>query len=225
MSFFTYSGNKLAATVLAAGVLVVGGTGVAAIADSLPDAPSVTAESPSPTPTATETEAPEPSPTATETESPEPSPTATETESPEPTPTETETASPSPSPTETEEPDPEPTSDGGGPDATGPAAYGLCNAFSNGGLNETSTAFAALAEAAGGESGIESYCATVAAPEDDADETVDAPEEQEPAEQQVQEQQVQDQRQGAGQGQGANNGSKSDNAGGNSGGQGGRGQR
>lgn len=158
-------------------------------------------------------------------ESPEPSPT--DTESPEPTPTDTETASPSPSPTETEEPEPAPTSDGGGPDATGPAAYGLCNAFSNGGLNETSTAFAALAEAAGGESGIEGYCATVAAPEDESDEIVDAPEEQEPDGQQVQEQQVQEQRQGqgAGQGQGANNGSKSNNAGGNPSGQGGRGQR
>ncbi|GGH96407.1 hypothetical protein ACFFGR_06400 [Arthrobacter liuii] len=99
MSLFTFSGNKLALAVLAAGALAVGGTGVAAMAESLPDAPSVLAE----------TESPEPSPPATETESPEPSPTATETESPEPTPTETETEAPDPTPTETESPEPAPT--------------------------------------------------------------------------------------------------------------------
>jgi hypothetical protein len=42
MSFFTPSGNKLAMTVLAAGALALGGTGVAAIADSLPDSPQFT---------------------------------------------------------------------------------------------------------------------------------------------------------------------------------------
>ncbi len=54
MSFFTFSGNKLAMTVLAAGALAVGGTGVAAMAESSPDTPSVLAEteSPSPSPTA-----------------------------------------------------------------------------------------------------------------------------------------------------------------------------
>lgn len=158
MSLFTLSGNKLAATVLAAGALVVGGTGVAAVADSLQDSPTVTAtESPSPSPTATETESPEASPTATETESPEPSPTATETESPKP----------SPSPADTEEPAPSHTA--AGPDATGPAAFGLCNAYTHGGLGSGSTAYAALVTAAGGESHIVTYCADVPAPHDNAD--------------------------------------------------------
>lgn len=170
MAFFTFSGNKLAMTVLAAGALAVGGTGVAAMAESLPDSPSVLAEteSPSPSPTATETESPDPSPTATETESPDPTPTETETEAPEPAPTETETEAPEPVPTETA--DPAPTSTAAGPDATGPAAVGLCNAFANGGLSTTSVAYAALADAAGGESGIDAYCGTVAAPGDRDDE-------------------------------------------------------
>ena len=164
MSFFTFSGNKLAMTVLAAGALAVGGSGVAAMAESSPDSPSVLAEteSPSPSPTATETESPSPSPTATETESPEPTPTETETEAPNPTPTATETESPESVPTETA--DPSQTSTPAGPDAFGPAAFGLCNAFSNGGLGTTSTAYAALVRAAGGEDGVDAHCDTVAAP-------------------------------------------------------------
>lgn len=169
MSLFTLTGNKLAATVLAAGALVVSGAGVTAVAATLQDNTVAEAESPSPSPTATETESPEPTPTATETESPEPSPTATESESPEPTPTETETASPSPSPTESEEPEPSSSAAAAGPDATGPAAFGLCNAFTNGGLGAKSTARAALVKAAGGESRIVSYCADVTAARDSDD--------------------------------------------------------
>jgi hypothetical protein len=176
MPYFTHSGNKLAMTLLAAGALAVGGTGVAAMADSLQDSPVAVAEteSPSPTPTETETESPEPTPTETETESPEPTPTETETEDPEPTPTETETEDPEPAPTETEDPDESPTSAPVGPDVTGPAAAGLCNAFTNGGLNSTSTAYSVLLQAAGAE-GIDGYCATIPAPagSDDADETTD----------------------------------------------------
>ena len=192
MAFFTFSGNKLAMTVLAAGALAVGGTGVAAMAQSLPDSPSVLAEteSPSPSPTATETESPDPSPTATETESPDPTPTETETESPDPTPTETETEAPEPAPTETA--DPSPTSTAQGPDATGPAAVGLCTAFANGGLSTTSVAYAALAQAAGGESGIDSYCDTVSAPED-GDEDGGTPAAGTGQEQAQQQQQVQEQ--------------------------------
>lgn len=101
---------------------------------------------------------------------------------------------------------------------------GLCNAYSHGGLNETSTAFAALAEAAGGESGIEDYCATIPAPENDADDETEAPEEEAPGEEAPAGQQLQE-RQGQVAGQGANNGPQSDNAGKRSGGQPGRGQR
>jgi len=210
MSLFTLTGNKLAATVLAAGALVVSGAGVTAVAASLQDSPAVAeAESPSASPTATESESPEPSPTATETESPEPSPTATESESPEPSPTATETespeptetATPSPSPTESEEPS---TSAAAvGPDATGPAAFGLCNAFTHGGLGAKSTARAALVKAAGGESRIVSYCADVTASkgaDDDATQTSTGQEVtgQEQTEQQAEpQQQVEQERQGA----------------------------
>jgi hypothetical protein len=49
----------------------------------------------------------------------------------------------------------------GAVDATGPAAYGLCTAFTKGGLSASSEGFASLSIAAGGETGIESYCAGV----------------------------------------------------------------
>lgn len=173
MSFFTTSGNKLAMTVLAAGALALGGTGVAAIADSLPSSPDALVETESPSPTATETESPEPTPTETETKSPEPTPTETETESPEPTPTETDSAEPTP--TETDEPEGPPASTPVGPDVTGPAAVGLCNAFSHGGLNSTSTPYSLLVQVAGGEEGIDDYCATIPAPQDGADDANGTP--------------------------------------------------
>lgn len=53
-----------------------------------------------------------------------------------------------------------------GPDATGPAAWGLCTAFSSGGLDPSSTAYKSLAAAAAekGSADIASYCKTVPAP-------------------------------------------------------------
>ena len=48
-----------------------------------------------------------------------------------------------------------------GPDATGPAAHGLCTAFAHGGLNVSSTAYASLASAAKGASNIATYCSTI----------------------------------------------------------------
>ena len=57
---------------------------------------------------------------------------------------------------------------GVGPDATGPAAHGLCNAWSqhqrNGAKPTESVAFRNLAKAAGGESKIAAYCATIPHP-------------------------------------------------------------
>lgn len=170
MPYFTHSGNKLALTLLAAGALAVGSTGVAAMADSLQDSTVAVAE----------TESPSPTPTATETASPEP--TATETDDPEPT------------PTETEDPGDSPASTPVGPDVTGPAAVGLCNAFAHGGLNSTSTAYSVLLQAAGAE-GIDGYCATIPAPgggSDDADGTTDGASDEEV----VNSQQLEPQRQG-----------------------------
>ncbi len=50
-----------------------------------------------------------------------------------------------------------------GPDATGPAAFGLCTAYSHGGLPPQSVAYQALARAAAPGT-VEEYCATVKHP-------------------------------------------------------------
>ncbi len=49
---------------------------------------------------------------------------------------------------------------GTGPDAsaTSPATFGLCTAFTSGGLDSHSVAYANLSKAAGGDSAIQSYC-------------------------------------------------------------------
>ncbi|MHB1172763.1 MAG: protein tyrosine phosphatase [Lacisediminihabitans sp.] len=59
---------------------------------------------------------------------------------------------------------PSPTATPVGPDATGPAAYGLCEAFTHGGLNTSSTAYLSLATAAKGTANIAAYCSTVVSP-------------------------------------------------------------
>ena len=51
-----------------------------------------------------------------------------------------------------------------GPDATGPAAFGLCTAFTHGGLATTSVAYGSLVTAASGARSIAAYCDTVVAP-------------------------------------------------------------
>jgi len=55
-----------------------------------------------------------------------------------------------------------------GPDAAGPAAFGLCNAWAHakahGSPSQQATAFRNLAKAAGGASNIAAYCATVPHP-------------------------------------------------------------
>lgn len=53
---------------------------------------------------------------------------------------------------------------GVGPDATGPAAFGLCNAYGHGGLSANSVAYASLVKAAGTEADLATYCATVVHP-------------------------------------------------------------
>ncbi len=81
---------------------------------------------------------------------------STSTASATPTDDGTETAAPTteptPSPTETQ-----------GPDATGPAAFGLCTAFTHGGLNSHSVAYAALLNASTSAGSIVDYCAPILA--------------------------------------------------------------
>jgi hypothetical protein len=56
-----------------------------------------------------------------------------------------------------------------GPDATGPAAFGLCTAFTAGGLNDTSVAYAALLKAAESAGTIEDYCEPILEGDDGED--------------------------------------------------------
>ena len=57
-----------------------------------------------------------------------------------------------------------PSSTPAGPDATGPAAFGLCTAYQNSQAGDRSVAFGNLATAAGGADKIDAYCATIARP-------------------------------------------------------------
>lgn len=65
--------------------------------------------------------------------------------------------------------------DGAGPDATGPAAFGLCTAFTHGGLDPASTAYKSLAAAADGKGGIAEYCKSIPGPGNSAAHRPDKP--------------------------------------------------
>lgn len=80
-------------------------------------------------------------------------------------PSSTEAATPSESETETADGQPtSPSATPVGPDASGPAAYGLCTAFRHGGLAQGSVAYHALVTAAGSSDAITGYCATIVKP-------------------------------------------------------------
>jgi len=65
-------------------------------------------------------------------------------------------------PTDSPSPDPSSSASPIGPDATGPAAFGLCTAYTAGGLSTHSIAFGAL-QSASTDGDIAAYCATVLA--------------------------------------------------------------
>lgn len=123
--------SKLAAGALAAGTLVVGGTGAAAYTGNLPGPLQQSAHdligAPGPRSDAVRSDI---ASTAADDGDDSPSSKAT----------------------------------GKGPDATGPAAFGLCRAYAAGGLDPASTAFTALADAAKGASNITAYCKTITSP-------------------------------------------------------------
>ena len=86
-----------------------------------------------------------------------PSPSANENETPEAT----EPAEATETPEATDTPTPDPTASAPtGPDATGPAAFGLCTAYTKGGLSDHSVAYRAL-KAAATDGDIAGYCSTV----------------------------------------------------------------
>ena len=152
MSLFTvFATSKIAASVLAAGTLAVGGTGAAAYAGALPSdvqqgahdligAPAPKVSDVSETANAGANAEAESSASATPSASADAAAGA-----------------------EGANANADASATAAGPDAAGPAAYGLCTAFTNGGLAASSTGFASLAIAAEGEANIESYCADVAA--------------------------------------------------------------
>lgn len=142
MSFLTtLVSSKLAVAALALGTVAVGGTAAAAFTGSLPTLPTQNVRAPFTVPADSESPSETPSAEASDTSSPEPSDSASPSSSASPV----------------------------GPDASGPTAFGLCNAYAHGGLNPSSTAYASLASAAGGASNIATYCATVTTPGRSAD--------------------------------------------------------
>lgn len=159
MSFFTaLVSSKIAATALAAGTLAVGGTAAAAYTGTLPTPLQESAHNlvGAPAPSAVTALAAQTTGTATT----DTTTTATATATAEAT----DTAEPTESATPSESPSAAPTA----VDATGPAAYGLCQSFTHGGLDASSTAYKSLTVAADGEANIATYCATVASPGESA---------------------------------------------------------
>lgn len=153
MSFFTaLVTSKIAASALAAGTVAVGGTAAAAYTGTLPTPLQESAHNliGAPAPAAVAAVAAQTTDTATT----DATATAEATETAEQTESETPSESPSGTPAAV--------------DATGPAAYGLCQSFTNGGLDASSTAYKSLTVAADGETNIATYCATVASPGESA---------------------------------------------------------
>lgn len=83
-------------------------------------------------------------------------PVSDATETPSATPTDDASETPAP----TDAPSPSATR---GPDATGPAAFGLCTAFTAGGLKSGSIAYRALLNASTSAGSIADYCAPILA--------------------------------------------------------------
>lgn len=161
MSFLTaLVTSKVAASALAAGTLVVGGTAGAAYTGSLPTSLQETAHGLFGAP------APAASVAAEGLEAAAAGAAAGQDAA--------ETAREAADSMKPELPDAAGGSAAEGPDATGPAAFGLCKAFAYGGLDTTSVAFASLAAAAKGESNIADYCATVPSPGEAANHRPDA---------------------------------------------------
>ena len=82
-----------------------------------------------------------------------------------PTPEGTDTADPAAAPTVAPTGTPSPSASKG-PDATGPAAFGLCTAFTAGGLHSASVAYTALLGASKAAGSIAAYCAPIIAAHD-----------------------------------------------------------
>ena len=146
MSLFTVlATSKVAAGVLAAGTLAVGGTGVAAVSGALPAEAQQTAHellgAPAPKLAADATEAAEANVSGDAAVTGEAAVSGDEVSA------EANVSAAA----------------GTAVDAAGAAAFGLCTAFTNGGLNESSEGFSSLVIAAEGEANVDAFCADVIA--------------------------------------------------------------
>jgi hypothetical protein len=155
----TIAGAKLGATIAGIAVGLGGAATVVYVSANVPLSGTHSTASPTTVPAASPTT--DAAGTADATETPDPTETAAPTETETPAAEDTSDAAKSPDATVTAV----------GPDATGPAAHGLCVAWrgitshGNGqGKALDSVAFSNLAKAAGGADKIAAYCATVAAP-------------------------------------------------------------
>ncbi|MGN6610636.1 MAG: hypothetical protein ACTHLJ_02570 [Angustibacter sp.] len=169
----TLIGSKLARAA-AAGVVTLGGVSAAAFTGSLPDGAQALAHQVIGAPAADDTDAAAADSTDSTDVAETPDDDATDTATDTATETATETA------TATDEPTSSPSATPVGPNATGPAAFGLCTAYTAqvraGHTPDASApAWRNLAQAAGGEANIASYCGTVTAPGRSADHPTGSP--------------------------------------------------
>ena len=141
MSFFTaLVTSKIAAGLLAGGTFAAGGTAAAAYTGTLPASVQHNAHDIIGAPAAAASKAAEHRPEAG-------------------------SQGKASRPADTPEPGaPAKAQDSTGPDAAGPAAFGLCMAFTNGGLDPSSTAYKSLAAASSGSADIGAYCKAVPVP-------------------------------------------------------------
>jgi hypothetical protein len=145
----TLISSKIAAGVLAVGSIAVGGTAAVACTGGFSEAlqpHALSAASPSPSVSLVASDvAGDDAEDATST----PAPTLT----PEPTLTPAPTLATAPLPLTST------AAKASGPKLQGPAAHGLCTAFTHGGLSSSSVAYGALVTVAGGSANISSWCA------------------------------------------------------------------
>ncbi|HKU03569.1 MAG TPA: protein tyrosine phosphatase, partial [Arthrobacter sp.] len=170
MSVFTVlATSKVAAGVLAAGTLAVGGTGAAAVSGVLPTQAQQTAHELFGAP------APKLAAEAAGDAQATPAPTATAAVSDALKSADATAEATGKATATAEASDDKASADVTGSatantavDAAGPAALGLCTAFTHGGLDASSQAFSSLSIAAKGDANIKSYCTDVVAKADAA---------------------------------------------------------
>jgi hypothetical protein len=142
-----FIGSKIAAGLLAGAVIVVGGAGAAAYANVLPTSLQETAHD--------------------LIGAPDPEVAPTDVESTETIPDETQAADTESDESATDDSPAIPTRVG--PDVTGSAAYGLCQAYTHGGLGVSSTPYASFVSQVDGDANIAAYCADIPQPGNSAD--------------------------------------------------------